>query len=114
MIAGLGAFLGHLFPVWLGFKGGKGVATYIGVLLGLSPGMVLVFAVVWLTIAFLSRYSSLSALIATLVTPVVLWLIGQEKLCLVMALLTLITWWKHKPNIERLILGTESKIGKKG
>ncbi len=114
MIAGLGAFLGHLFPVWLGFKGGKGVATYIGVLLGLSPGMVLVFAVVWLSIAFLSRYSSLSALIATLVTPVVLWLIGQEKLCLVMALLTLITWWKHKPNIERLILGTESKIGKKG
>ena len=114
MIAGFGAFLGHLFPVWLGFKGGKGVATYIGILLGLAPGMVLVFAAVWLTIAFLSRYSSLSALVATLVIPVVLWLIGEEKMCLVLTVMTVITWWKHKPNIERLILGTESRIGKKG
>ena len=114
MIAGFAAFLGHLFPVWLGFKGGKGVATYIGILLGLAPGMVLVFAAVWLSIAFLSKYSSLSALVATLVIPVVLWLIGEEKMCLVLAVMTLITWWKHKPNIERLILGTESMIGKKG
>ena len=114
MIAGFAAFLGHLFPVWLGFKGGKGVATYIGILLGLAPGMVLVFAAVWLSIAFLSKYSSLSALVATLVIPVVLWLIGEEKMCLVLAVMTLITWWKHKPNIERLILGTESRIGKKG
>ncbi len=114
MIAGFGAFLGHLFPVWLGFRGGKGVATYIGILLGLAPGMVLVFAAVWLTIAFLSKYSSLSALVATLVIPVALWLIGEEKMCLVLAVMTLITWWKHKPNIERLILGTESRIGKKG
>ncbi|CAN7402754.1 glycerol-3-phosphate 1-O-acyltransferase PlsY [Rhizobium sp. LjRoot30] len=114
LIAGFAAFLGHLFPVWLGFKGGKGVATYIGILLGLAPWMVVVFAVIWLTIAFLSRYSSLSALVATLVIPVALWILGAEKVALVLALMTIITWWKHKPNIERLILGTESKIGKKG
>ena len=113
-LAGGAAFLGHLFPVWLGFKGGKGVATYIGILLGLAPWMVLVFAAIWLTIAFLSRYSSLSALVATLVIPVALWILGAEKVALVLALMTIITWWKHKPNIERLILGTESKIGKKG
>ncbi|MDI7864391.1 glycerol-3-phosphate 1-O-acyltransferase PlsY [Rhizobiaceae bacterium n13] len=114
LIAGFFAFLGHLFPVWLGFKGGKGVATYIGILLGIAPAMVLVFAFIWLAIAYLSRYSSLSALVATLVIPVVLWILGQEKMTLVMAAMTIITWWKHKANIERLILGTETKIGQKG
>lgn len=114
IVAGVGAFLGHLFPVWLGFKGGKGVATYIGILLGLMPVMVLVFAIIWLSIAKLSRYSSLSALIATLVIPVALWILGRPEMAMAMAILTIITWWKHKPNIERLILGTESKIGDKG
>lgn len=114
IIAGVAAFLGHLFPVWLGFKGGKGVATYLGVLLGLMPVMVLVFAFVWLAMAKLSRYSSLSALTATLVIPVVLWILGKPEMALAMAVLTVITWWKHKPNIERLILGTESRIGDKG
>ena len=114
IIAGVAAFLGHLFPVWLGFKGGKGVATYIGILLGLLPVMVVVFAIVWLSIARLSRYSSLSALIATLVIPVAMWILGRPEMALAMALMTIITWWKHKPNIERLILGTESKIGDKG
>ncbi|MBB4066715.1 glycerol-3-phosphate 1-O-acyltransferase PlsY [Gellertiella hungarica] len=114
IVAGVAAFLGHLFPVWLGFKGGKGVATYLGVLLGLMPVMVLVFAFVWLSMAKLSRYSSLSALTATLVIPVVLWILGRPEMALAMALLTIITWWKHKPNIERLILGTESRIGDKG
>lgn len=114
IIAGVSAFLGHLFPIWLGFRGGKGVATYLGVLLGLMPVMVLVFAFVWLSMAKLSRYSSLSALTATLVIPVVLWILGKPEMALAMALLTVITWWKHKPNIERLILGTESKIGDKG
>lgn len=114
LIAGFAAFIGHLFPVWLGFKGGKGVATYIGILLGIAPALVLVFAFVWLTIAYLSRYSSLSALVATLVIPVALWILGQEKMSLIMAAMTIITWWKHKANIERLILGTESKIGQKG
>ena len=114
LLGGFAAFLGHLFPVWLGFKGGKGVATYIGTLLGIAPAMVLVFAFIWLTVAKLSKYSSLSALVATLLIPVVLWLIGEPKIALVMAVMTIITYWKHKANIERLINGTESKIGQKG
>ena len=112
--AGLAAFLGHLYPVWLGFKGGKGVATYIGVLLGLVPWMVLVFAAIWLAMAKISRYSSLSALVATAVIPVVLYLTGHEKVALLFAVMTLITWVKHRTNIQRLIAGTESRIGDKG
>lgn len=114
LLGGFAAFIGHLFPIWLGFKGGKGVATYLGVLLAVFPVMVLVFAFVWLSIAKLSRYSSLSALVATLVIPVVLWLIGQPEAALVTAAMTVITWAKHKENIERLISGTEGKIGQKG
>ncbi|MEO1985727.1 MAG: glycerol-3-phosphate 1-O-acyltransferase PlsY [Martelella sp.] len=114
LLAGAAAFIGHLFPVWLGFKGGKGVATYIGVLLGVAPAAVLIFAFVWLLIARLSRYSSLSALIATLAIPVALWIMGLPQASLVMALLTVISWWRHKTNIERLISGTESRIGDKG
>lgn len=114
LIAGFAAFIGHLFPVWLGFKGGKGVATYIGTLLGVAPLMVLVFAAVWLAVAFVSRYSSLSALVATLVIPVVLWILGQHEAALVTAVMTAITYWRHKANIERLIAGTESRIGNKG
>ncbi|WP_457582898.1 glycerol-3-phosphate 1-O-acyltransferase PlsY [Ensifer canadensis] len=112
--AGLAAFLGHLFPVWLGFKGGKGVATYIGVLLGLVPWMVLVFAAAWLVMAKISRYSSLSALVATAVIPVVLYATGHEKVALLFAVMTLITWVKHRANIQRLLAGTESRIGDKG
>ncbi|MCO5730612.1 glycerol-3-phosphate 1-O-acyltransferase PlsY [Rhizobium sp. SSA_523] len=114
LLGGFAAFLGHLFPIWLGFKGGKGVATYIGMLLGVAPAMVIVFAFVWLTIAKLSRYSSLAALVATLVIPVALWIVGEQKIALVMAAMTVISYWKHKANIERLISGTESKIGQKG
>ncbi|MDH4439120.1 MAG: glycerol-3-phosphate 1-O-acyltransferase PlsY [Rhizobium sp.] len=114
LLAGFAAFIGHLFPVWLGFKGGKGVATYIGTLLGVAPLMVLVFAVVWLSVAFITRYSSLSALVATLVIPVVLWILGVEEAALVTAAMTVITYWRHKTNIERLIAGTEGKIGQKG
>ncbi|SIR16991.1 acyl-phosphate glycerol-3-phosphate acyltransferase [Rhizobium sp. RU35A] len=114
ILGGFAAFIGHLFPVWLGFKGGKGVATYIGTLLGVAPAMVLVFAFVWLTVAKLSRYSSLSALVATLVIPVALWIVGEQKIALVMAVMTVISYWKHKANIERLINGTESRIGQKG
>jgi acyl phosphate:glycerol-3-phosphate acyltransferase len=114
LFGGFAAFIGHLFPVWLGFKGGKGVATYIGTLLGVAPLMVLVFAVAWLSVAFITRYSSLSALVATLVIPVVLWILGVEEAALVTAVMTVITYWRHKENIERLIAGTESKIGKKG
>jgi glycerol-3-phosphate acyltransferase PlsY len=114
LLAGFAAFMGHLFPVWLGFKGGKGVATYIGTLLGVFPWMVLVFAVIWLGVAKLSKYSSLAALVATLVIPVVLWFLGEPKVALVMAVMTVISWWKHEENIKRLIAGTESRIGQKG
>ncbi|WP_117193934.1 glycerol-3-phosphate 1-O-acyltransferase PlsY [Rhizobium terrae] len=114
LIAGFAAFMGHLFPVWLGFKGGKGVATYIGTLLGVAPWMVLVFAAIWLSVAKISKYSSLSALVATLVIPVVLWFSGEPKIALVMAIMTAISWWKHEANIKRLIAGTEGRIGQKG
>lgn len=114
LIAGFAAFIGHLFPIWLGFKGGKGVATYIGTLLGVAPLMVLVFAAVWLAVAFWTRYSSLSALVATLVIPVVLWILGMPETAMVTAVMTAISYWRHKANIERLIARTESKIGQKG
>ncbi|NUS69813.1 MAG: glycerol-3-phosphate 1-O-acyltransferase PlsY [Ensifer adhaerens] len=112
--AGFAAFIGHLYPVWLGFKGGKGVATYIGVLLGLAPLMVLAFAVIWLGMAKISRYSSLSALVATAIIPVLLYAAGNEKVALLFAAMTVITWVKHRANIQRLLAGTESKIGDKG
>jgi len=114
LVAGLGAFLGHIFPVWLGFKGGKGVATYLGVLLGAAWPGALVFAVVWLATAFISRISSLSALIASVSVPIALYLIGrpgEALLCLGLSVLVFIT---HRANISRLIAGTESRIGAKG
>ncbi len=114
LVAGFFAFLGHLFPVWLGFKGGKGVATYIGVLLGVAPLMMLAFALIWLATAFITRYSSLSALLAMLVIPVALWVLGPEKTALLVTLLSVISWWKHRENIKRLMAGTESRIGQKG
>ncbi len=112
--AGFAAFLGHLFPAWLGFKGGKGVATYLGVLLGLVPIVLAVFAAIWLAVAFISRYSSLAALVAMLVVPVVLWFLGNEEVALLFAVMSAISWWKHRANIARLINGTESRIGSKG
>ncbi len=114
LVAGFFAFLGHLFPVWLGFRGGKGVATYIGVLLGAAPLMMLAFVLIWLAAAFLFRYSSLSALLAMLVIPLALWIVGPEKTALLVTLLSGISWWKHRENIARLLAGTESKIGQKG
>ena len=114
VIAGLAAFLGHLFPVWLKFNGGKGVATYLGILGGLFFPALLVFAVVWLSVAFLSRYSSLAALLATLATPFVLRYFEAYQFSELFMLLTLLTWIKHHENIKRLFKGAESKIGKKG
>ncbi len=114
VLAGFAAFLGHIFPVWIGFRGGKGVATYLGILLGLAPFMALIFAIVWLVIAFTTRYSSLSALVATLVIPVALWILGADKIAAAMALMTVISWYKHRANIARLTAGTETKIGAKG
>lgn len=112
--AGFAAFLGHLYPVWLGFKGGKGIATYIGVLLGLAPVIVLVFAAVWLTMAKITRYSSLSALVATVIVPVVLLASGYGKIGLLFVVMSIITWIKHRANIQRLLAGTEGRIGEKG
>ena len=113
MLAGLGAFLGHLFPVWLGFKGGKGVAVYIGVLLGLFWPAAVLFCLLWLATAFASRYSSLSALVASLVTPIFLWWFAQPALALLFAVLTLLLFYMHRENIGRLLAGTEGKIGQK-
>jgi acyl phosphate:glycerol-3-phosphate acyltransferase len=113
MLAALGAFLGHLFPVWLRFKGGKGVAVYIGVLLGLFWPAALLFCLIWLAVAVITRYSSLSALIASLVTPVLLWWFGHLALAALFAVLTLLVFYAHRENIKRLLAGNEGKIGQK-
>jgi glycerol-3-phosphate acyltransferase PlsY len=113
MLAALGAFLGHLFPVWLKFRGGKGVAVYIGVLIGLFWPAAALFCAVWLAVALLTRYSSLAALVASLVTPIFLWWLGHLALALLFALLTLLLFFMHRENIRRLQAGSEGKIGSK-
>ena len=113
MAAGFAAFLGHLFPAWLGFKGGKGVSTYIGVLLALAWPALIAFALVWLAVASLTRYSSLAGMVATLVTPIFLYLYGASAVAALFAVMTILVFWKHRANIERLLAGTESKIGAK-
>src|SRR5436305_9720446 len=113
MLAGLAAFLGHLFPVWLKFKGGKGVATYIGVLLGLFWPAAIVFCLVWLVTAVVSRYSSLSGLVAGVVTPIFLWWFDHPALAALFAVMTLLLFWVHRENIRRLRARTEGKIGQK-
>jgi glycerol-3-phosphate acyltransferase PlsY len=112
--AGLGAFLGHLFPVWLGFKGGKGVATYLGVLIGLAWQVALIFAIVWLAVAFLFRYSSLAALTAAVIVPIALSFFSTPQIAGLFAVMSLIVIFKHRANIARLLAGTEGKIGAKG
>ena len=111
MLAGLAAFLGHLFPVWLKFKGGKGVAVYIGVLIGLFWPAAIVFCVLWLATAATSRYSSLSGLVAGFVTPIFLWWFGHPALASLFAVLTLLLFYMHRENIRRLQAGTEGRIG---
>jgi glycerol-3-phosphate acyltransferase PlsY len=114
LAAGLGAFLGHLFPVWLGFKGGKGVATYLGVLVALAWQGALVFAAAWLIVAFVTRYSSLAALVAAVAVPVALYFLGAPAVAGLFVLMSLIVFVKHRANIARLMAGTESRIGAKG
>jgi glycerol-3-phosphate acyltransferase PlsY len=109
--AGLGAFLGHLFPVWLGFKGGKGVATFIGVLLAFSWIAVLIYGAIWIAIAALTRYSSLSGLIACAVTPLVLWALNKPAEAALFVVMVLLVFIMHRGNIARLMAGTETKIG---
>jgi glycerol-3-phosphate acyltransferase PlsY len=113
LFAGLGAFLGHLFPLWLKFKGGKGVATYIGLLVGLYWPGALTFCVIWLVIAAFGRYSSLAALIASALTPLALWALGQPNDALLFLGLSVLLWIMHRANIARLLQGTEGKIGAK-
>jgi acyl phosphate:glycerol-3-phosphate acyltransferase len=113
MLAAFGAFLGHLYPVWLKFRGGKGVATYIGVLIGLFWPAAIVFCVMWLATATTTRYSSLSALIAAFVTPLFLWWFGQPMLASLLVVMTLLLFYAHRENIKRLQTGTEGRIGQK-
>src|SRR6266536_4548209 len=113
MLAALGAFLGHLYPMWLKFKGGKGIATYIGVLIGLFWPAAVVFGVMWLATAFTTRYSSLSALVAAFVTPIFLWWFGHAALASLFAVLTMLLFYMHRENITRLQAGTEGRIGEK-
>ena len=111
MLAGLGAFLGHLFPIWLGFRGGKGVATYIGVALGLYWPAALAFCVVWLTVAVTTRYSSLAALVASAVTVVTIAATDQWWLAMLFGFLTVLLYIRHGTNIGRLMKGEETRIG---
>jgi glycerol-3-phosphate acyltransferase PlsY len=114
LAAGLGAFVGHIFPVWLGFRGGKGVATYIGVLAGIAWPAALAFCGVWLAVAAVTRYSSLSALLAAAVTPPVLIGLGERPEALLFTVLSLLLFWTHRANIRRLLSGEEPRIGAKG
>jgi len=111
IVAAVGAFLGHLFPVWLRFRGGKGVATYIGVLLGIAWPAAIVFCAIWLAVAATTRYSSLAALIASAATPAFLWWRGDIADAQVFLLLSVVLWIKHRANIGRLLHGTEGRIG---
>jgi glycerol-3-phosphate acyltransferase PlsY len=110
--AGIGAFVGHLFPIWLKFKGGKGVATYIGVLLGLFWPAALAFCAIWIAVALIFRYSSLAALVASAIIPLMLFWSQHQTLAAVFALLSAVLWIMHRANIKRLMDGTEGKIGK--
>jgi glycerol-3-phosphate acyltransferase PlsY len=112
VVAAIGAFLGHLFPVWLRFRGGKGVATYIGLLLGLVWPAAVLFGVAWLVVALITRYSSLAALVASALTPLFLlrWT-SDLVLVAVFALLSALLWFMHRSNIQRIFAGTETKIG---
>ena len=113
VLAGVGAVIGHMYPVWLKFKGGKGVATFLGVLLGIAWQAAIGAALVWLAVAFASRYSSLAALVATAVSPVILYFLGYPPVAALFLLIATLVWWKHSENISRLLSGNESKIGSK-
>lgn len=113
MLAGVAALLGHMFPLWLKFKGGKGVATYIGVAFGVLPIVGLGFLIIWLLLAVSLRYSSLSAIGATLGAPVIAYFQGGQEFAIMFFLMSMLVIIRHQSNIERLINGEESKIGQK-
>jgi len=114
LCAGFGAFLGHCFPVWLGFKGGKGVATYMGILAGFSLTGMVIFAICWLSTAYVSRYSSLAALSASIIVPIALFFLGYRQWAELFAILSLLLIFRHRQNITRLMRREETKIGQKG
>lgn len=113
IFAGAAAFLGHCFPIWLGFKGGKGVATFLGTILALHWPLGLAACAVWAMTAAVSRISSLSALVAAALSAPLAFVMGRTDLILACLFLAALIFWRHRPNIERLIAGTEPKIGKK-
>ena len=110
--AALGAMLGHCFPVWLRFKGGKGVATFLGVLLGLHWPTMLATALIWIGVASATRYSSLSALIGSAAAPLILLFFGRTETALCVLALTVLVWFRHRGNLKRLLAGEESRIGR--
>lgn len=112
-LAGLAAFLGHVFPLFLGFKGGKGVATALGVLAGFNAPLAVAAAATWLVVALITRYSSLAAIVASLVTPAAgFLLLGDLRLAACVTVICAILIWRHRANIKKLLAGTESRIGK--
>ena len=113
VVAALAAFVGHCYPVWLRFRGGKGVATYLGILLAFSGWAGLGFALTWIATAAVTRFSSLAALVATLVSPLILLAFGRPGVAVLFAILTAVLYLKHRDNIRRLLAGTESRIGAK-
>jgi len=113
IIAAFGALVGHLFPVWLKFKGGKGISTYIGILLALAWPVGLLFCATWLTVAVIFRMSSLSALIASLLSPVYFVWVDQWQMVELSFVLVLLVFYAHRDNIQRLLAGTEPRIGQK-
>ncbi|MBV0890786.1 glycerol-3-phosphate 1-O-acyltransferase PlsY [Paracoccus sp. Z118] len=113
LAAGAAAFLGHLFPVWLGFRGGKGVATFLGTVLALFWPVGLIACALWLATAALTRISSLSALVAATGAPVMAWVFGLPMLALVLAFMAALIFIRHRANIQRLMAGTEPRIGRR-
>jgi glycerol-3-phosphate acyltransferase PlsY len=113
LAAGFAAVLGHIFPVWLGFKGGKGVATYVGVLIAVSWPVAIMFGLIWGGVAALTRYSSLAGLLATAAAPPLLWFLAAVRPAWVFVILAAIVWVMHRGNIARLLAGTEARIGNK-
>ena len=109
-IAALSSFLGHCFPIWLKFKGGKGVATFIGISLALYWPAGILICLTWVLIAFLSRTSSLSALISSLSSILWVWVLGAPSAVFIMTVLTILIWYRHIENIKRIIKNTEPKI----
>lgn len=111
LAAGAGAFVGHCYPLWLKFQGGKGVATLLGVSLGLNWPLGLIFALVWLGTLAVSRYSSLSGILAALITPLAAYLLGFINVALLLLACAVVLVWKHQPNIKRLLASEEPKVG---